>query len=396
MTRRSRSTRTCWRALPDQPKVWMSYGHVLKTVGRQADSIAAYRRAHRDRAGARRGLVEPRQSEDGRLRRRRHRRDGGRARRAGPQRGGPAPPPFRARQGARGSRRAPRPPSAIMPRATGSAAAQIHYDPDEIERPCPPQHRALHARFLRRPRRPGLPRARSDLHPRHAARGIDPDRADPRQPSARSKARWSCPTSPRSPSGSAAARPRPTPPPIPNAWPGSTRRRSPRSAADYLESTRIQRKTGQALFHRQDAEQLAARRADPADPAEREDHRRAPPSARLLLLQLQAAFRPRPGLHLRSGRARPLLSRLCDADGAFRRGPARPRPSRALRGDGRRSRSRGSRACSISSACPSIRPASNSTRTSAPCAPPAPSRSAARSTARASTSGAPSSPGSDR
>ena len=30
---------------PDQPKVWMSYGHVLKTVGKQAEGIAAYRRA---------------------------------------------------------------------------------------------------------------------------------------------------------------------------------------------------------------------------------------------------------------------------------------------------------------------------------------------------------------
>jgi len=30
---------------PGQPKVWMSYGHMLKTVGRQADGIAAYRRA---------------------------------------------------------------------------------------------------------------------------------------------------------------------------------------------------------------------------------------------------------------------------------------------------------------------------------------------------------------
>ena len=29
----------------DQPKLWMSYGHVLKTVGRQEESIAAYRRA---------------------------------------------------------------------------------------------------------------------------------------------------------------------------------------------------------------------------------------------------------------------------------------------------------------------------------------------------------------
>jgi tetratricopeptide (TPR) repeat protein len=32
-------------AHPDQPKIWMSYGHILKTVGRQEDCIAAYRRA---------------------------------------------------------------------------------------------------------------------------------------------------------------------------------------------------------------------------------------------------------------------------------------------------------------------------------------------------------------
>ncbi len=30
---------------PMQPKAWMSYGHVLKTTGRQADSIAAYRKS---------------------------------------------------------------------------------------------------------------------------------------------------------------------------------------------------------------------------------------------------------------------------------------------------------------------------------------------------------------
>ena len=29
---------------PDQPKIWMSYGHALKTIGRQDDAIAAYRR----------------------------------------------------------------------------------------------------------------------------------------------------------------------------------------------------------------------------------------------------------------------------------------------------------------------------------------------------------------
>ncbi|MGZ8336540.1 MAG: sulfotransferase [Allosphingosinicella sp.] len=31
--------------LPQQPKVWMSYGHVLKTIGRRDDGVAAYRRA---------------------------------------------------------------------------------------------------------------------------------------------------------------------------------------------------------------------------------------------------------------------------------------------------------------------------------------------------------------
>src|SRR5688500_5128002 len=32
-------------ARPNEPKLWMSYGHILKTVGEQADSVAAYRRA---------------------------------------------------------------------------------------------------------------------------------------------------------------------------------------------------------------------------------------------------------------------------------------------------------------------------------------------------------------
>ena len=33
------------RDAPMQPRVWMSYGHMLKTVGRQGDGVAAYRRA---------------------------------------------------------------------------------------------------------------------------------------------------------------------------------------------------------------------------------------------------------------------------------------------------------------------------------------------------------------
>ena len=32
-------------ARPDEPKLWMSYGHILKTVGRLAEGVAAYRRA---------------------------------------------------------------------------------------------------------------------------------------------------------------------------------------------------------------------------------------------------------------------------------------------------------------------------------------------------------------
>ena len=65
-----------------------------------------------------------------------------------------------------------------------------------------------------------------------------------------------------------------------------------------------------AVLHRQDAEQLPARRDDPAGAAERKDHRRAPASARLLLLELQAALRARPALQLRPRRPGPLLPGL--------------------------------------------------------------------------------------
>ena len=165
---------------------------------------------------------------------------------------------------------------------------------------------------------------------------------------------------------------------------------------EYLERTRIHRKTGRAVLHRQDAEQLAPRRPDPADPAEREDHRRAPASAGLLLLRLQAAFRPRPGLHLRPRRHRPLLPRLRRADGAFRRGPAGPRPPRDLRADGRGHRRRRCGAARLLRPALRRRTACASTRTSAPCAPPAPSRCASRSSATPSTIGAISSLGSAR
>ncbi len=36
-------------ARPGEPRLWMSYGHILKTIGEQAESIAAYRRALEER-----------------------------------------------------------------------------------------------------------------------------------------------------------------------------------------------------------------------------------------------------------------------------------------------------------------------------------------------------------
>src|SRR4030095_13015334 len=38
-------SRTVLPSRPNEPKVWMSYGHVLKTVGERAEAIDAYRRA---------------------------------------------------------------------------------------------------------------------------------------------------------------------------------------------------------------------------------------------------------------------------------------------------------------------------------------------------------------
>ena len=88
------------------------------------------------------------------------------------------------------------------------------------------------------------------------------------------------------------------------------RARSPHSSRDelralgddYLARHAHPAQDRRAVLHRQDAEQLPAHRPDPSDPAERQDHRCAPPSAGLLLLRLQAAFRARPELHLRPRR----------------------------------------------------------------------------------------------
>ncbi len=86
----------------------------------------------------------------------------------------------------------------------------------------------------------------------------------------------------------------------------------------YLDGTRLYRKTGAALLHRQDAQQFQhvglIQLILPN--AKIIDARRGPMAACFFLLQ--AAFRARPGLFLRPWRSGPLLPRLCPADGAFR------------------------------------------------------------------------------
>ncbi len=290
----------------------MSYGHVLKTVGRQADSIAAYRRAIARRAGPRRGLVEPRQSEDGRVRRRRHRGDGGGARR---RRTSSDEDRFHlhfalgkaledrgeaeavVRPLCRGQPAAPRRRSTMIPTrsATMSAAAS----------PC--------SRPISSPRREGqgcpapdpifilgMPRAGSTLieqilasHPLVEGTMELPDIPALAKRLERAQARDRTPRA------------------YPECLAGLDADALAALGAEYLERTRVQRKTDRPFFIDKMPNNWAACRADPADPAQRQDRRRAPPSARLLLLQLQAAFRARPGLQLRSRRARPLLSRLC-------------------------------------------------------------------------------------
>ena len=67
---------------------------------------------------------------------------------------------------------------------------------------------------------------------------------------------------------------------------------------------------GQAVLHRQDAEQFPPYRPDPSDAAQCADHRRAARADVLLLQQPEAAFRPGAGIHLQRRGHRTLLPDL--------------------------------------------------------------------------------------
>ena len=92
----------------------------------------------------------------------------------------------------------------------------------------------------------------------------------------------------------------------------------------YLGWTAARRRLdGAARFTDKARRQPTPRRPHQPHPAQRQDHRCPPPSLGLLRRRLSPALRRRMGLLLRSWRPRPLLRRLCRADGALRRGGAR-------------------------------------------------------------------------
>ena len=297
--RRSRSTGKCSTPRPDEPKLWMSYGHVLKTVGEQDDSDRRLSPRHRARAGAGRSLVEPRQPQDRPLRRRRRRGDGGGARRARRSTDEDRFHLHFALGKALEDRGEAEAGFGHYAEGNACAARQLDYDPARDPRPCRPHRSRLFtpeffaARAGQGCPAPdpifilGMPRAGSTLveqilasHPQVEGTMELPDipaiarRLDGRRPQADASVYPECLAEPR-------------------------RRRAARARRGISRARRGPAQDRPAVLHRQDAEQLGARRPDPPDPAEREDHRRAPASARLLLLQLQAAFRARPELQLR-------------------------------------------------------------------------------------------------
>ena len=277
--------------MPAQPRVWMSYGHMLKTVGRQADGVAAYRRAlslaphlgeawwslanlktvrfdAADLAAMQAGLADPAIDDDDRFHL-----------------------DFALGKAFEDLRQADR---AFAHYDAGNALrhSKQAYDADEttafVDRAIAattPDLLAARAGSGAPARDPifvlGMPRAGSTLIEQILASHslVEGTSELPDIPAiARRIADY--------PAGIASIEP--------GALRAMGRRLSARRCGAAADRS--------ALLHRQAAQQLGASAADPPDPAERDDHRRAAAPARLLLLQFQAAFRTGPGVQLRAGR----------------------------------------------------------------------------------------------
>jgi tetratricopeptide (TPR) repeat protein len=143
----------------------------------------------------------------------------------------------------------------------------------------------------------GAHRARSDLHRRPAARGLDPARTDPRQPQpGRGHDGTAQYPGPRAQAGRA------TPGGAGFGLSGqhgrSFARRAARAGRGLCSRYGHSPQAWQAVLHRQDAQQFPPHRPDPRDLAECADHRCAPRRDGLLFLGLQATLRRGPRVHL--------------------------------------------------------------------------------------------------
>ena len=184
------------REYPSHAKVWLSYGHTLKTVGRQDEGVAAYRRsialepafgeAYWSLANLKTFRFEPAEIAAMEAKAR-----GSRGRRRGP----PAPP-LRARQGLRGRGRL----GAVVRALREGQCAAPRAPPLRRGR----QHRRACSTCRRRSRANSSPRAPAPAARRPTRSSSSACRARARRCSSRSsratagrRARWSCPRSSR-------------------------------------------------------------------------------------------------------------------------------------------------------------------------------------------------------
>ena len=142
------------------------------------------------------------------------------------------------------------------------------------------------------------------------ALGLDLDRANPCEPFRGGRHDGIAGHPRRSRGGSRRKRTRAMRPAIPRSAVAGCRSSAGSWARNISARTRIQRKTARPFFIDKMPNNWTQYRLYPSHPAERQDHRCAPASARLLLLKFQAAVRPGPGLLLQSRRLCPLLPRL--------------------------------------------------------------------------------------
>ena len=314
-------------------KVWMSYGHALKTAGRQAErrSTPTATRIELEPASARRTGASPTSRPSASTP------PTSRAMRAQLARERPDATrtaftfDFALGKALEDARRVRGVVRALRATATRCGARSCTTTPTTHRDHVARAQRAVHAASSSRARAgSGCPARRSDLHRRPAARRLDADRADPVEPLAGRRHDGAARHASRSRSALRRAAAGATSAAIRDVLRDAGRRTScARSASDTSSARASSARPAAPFFIDKMPNNFVHVGLDPSDAAEREDHRRAPPSARLLLLGLQAALRARPELHLRPRRPRPLLPRLRRADGALRRGAAGPRAPRA-------------------------------------------------------------------